>query len=114
MPDRHLELGVFAPTIGCLPPAGDPSFMLVSRAEQRTEAPFEYNRRVAEMLEQAGLESCFMAQRGGPGFGPSQFWSTSLDSFTTAAALAMGTERLTMISTVHRAFFYPGIVALIR
>ena len=113
MPDRHLELGVFAPTIGCLPPTGDPSFMLVSRAEQRTEATFEYNRRVAEMLEQAGLEIFFMAQRGGAGFGPSRFWSTSLDSFTTAAALAMVTERLKIISTVHTAFFHPGVVARI-
>jgi FMNH2-dependent dimethyl sulfone monooxygenase len=113
MPDRHLELGVFAPTIGCLPPAGDPSFMLVSRAGQRTEATFDYNRRVAELLEQAGLEIFFMAQRGGAGFGPARFWSTSLDSFTTAAALAMVTRRLKLISTVHTAFFHPGVVARI-
>ena len=113
MPARHLELGVFAPTIGCLPPDGDRSFMLVSQAEQRTDATFVYNRRLATMLDRAGLEVFFMAQRGGAGFGPSRFWSTSLDSLTTAAALAMVTERLRIISTVHTAFFHPGVLARI-
>jgi len=113
MTNRHLDLGVFAPTIGCLPPQGPPSFMLISTAEQRTESTFDYNRRIAELLEQAGLEIFFMAQRGGAGFGPSRFWSTSLDSLTTAAALAMVTEQLKIISTVHTAFFHPGMVARI-
>ena len=70
MADRHLELGVFAPTIGCLLPQGKSSFMLVSSAEQRTEPTFDYNRRVAEMLDHAGLEVFFMAkvqERGGYG-----------------------------------------------
>src|SRR5581483_657280 len=110
MANRHLELGVFAPTIGCMPPQGKSSFMLVSSAEQRTEPTFEYNRRVAEMLDRAGLEVFFMAQRG-RGFGPSDFWGTSLDSITSAAALAMVTKHLRIISTVHTAFLHPGVVA---
>ena len=113
MANRHLELGVFAPTVGCMPPAAKRSFVLISGAEQRTDITFAYNRRVAEILERAGLEIFFMAQRGGAGFGPSRFWSTSLDSFTTAAALAAVTERLKIISTVHTAFFHPGVVARI-
>lgn len=113
MRGRHLELGVFAPTIGGMPPQGSPSFMLISTAEQRTEITFEYNRRIAEMLEQAGLELFFMAQRASAGFGPKGFWTTSLDSFTAAAALATVTERLRIVSTVHPAFFHPGIVARI-
>jgi dimethylsulfone monooxygenase len=111
--DRHLELGVFAPTIGCMPPAANRSFILISAAEQRTDITYEYNRRVAEILERAGLEIFFMAERGGSGFGPSRFWTTSLDSFSTAAALAAVTERVKLISTVHSAFFHPGIVARI-
>lgn len=110
MADRHLELGVFAPTIGCMPPQGKSSFMLVSSAEQRTEPTFEYNRRVAEMLDRAGLEVFFMAQRG-RGFGPSDFWGTSLDSITSAAALAMVTKQIRIISTVHTAFLHPGVLA---
>jgi FMNH2-dependent dimethyl sulfone monooxygenase len=110
---RHLELGVFAPTIGCMPPAADRSFCLISSAEQRTDITFAYNRRVAEILERAGLEIFFMAQRMGAGFGPSRFWGTSLDSFTTAAALAMVTERIKIVSTVHTALFHPGMVARI-
>lgn len=113
MAERHLELGVFAPTIGCMPPQGPPSFMLISTAEQRTEITFDYNRRIAEMLEQAGLEIFFMAQRASAGFGPQGFWTTSLDSLTTASALAMVTERLKIISTVHPAFFHPGMIARI-
>jgi len=97
MANRHLELGVFAPTIGCMPPAASRSFCLISSAEQRTDTTFAYNRRLAEILEQAGLEIFFMAQRMGAGFGPSRFWGTALDSFTTAAALAMVTERLKII-----------------
>ena len=110
MADRHLELGVFAPTIGCLPPQGKSSFMLVSGAEQRTEPTFDYNRRVAEMLDRAGLEVFFMAQRG-RGFGPSDFWGTSLDSVTSAAALAMVTKQIKIVSTVHTAFLHPGVLA---
>lgn len=110
MANRHLELGVFAPTIGRMPPQGTPSFMLVSEAEQRTEPTFEYNRRVAEMLDRAGFEIFFMAQRG-RGFGPSQFWGTSLDSITSAAALAMVTKQIKIVSTVHTAFLHPGILA---
>jgi FMNH2-dependent dimethyl sulfone monooxygenase len=110
MADRHLELGVFAPTIGCMPPQGKSSFMLVSGAEQRTEPTFDYNRRVAEMLDHAGFEVFFMAQRG-HGFGPSDFWGTSLDSITTAAALAMVTKQIRFVSTVHTAFLHPGVLA---
>jgi FMNH2-dependent dimethyl sulfone monooxygenase len=84
--------------------------MLVSGAEQRTVPTFEYNRRVAELLDQAGFEIFFMAQRG-RGFGPSQFWGTSLDSITTAAALAMVTKQIKIVSTVHTAFLHPGVVA---
>ena len=111
MADRHLELGVFAPTIGCMPPAAGRSFCLISAAEQRTDTTFAYNRRVAEILERAGLEIFFMAQRMGAGFGPSRFWGTALDSFTAAAALAVVTERLKIISTVHTALLHPGVVA---
>ena len=113
MSDRHLELGVFAPTIGCSPSFGTNAFVLVSSAEQRTEPTFAYNLRVAELLDQAGLEVFFMAQRGGAGFGPARFWSNSLDSFTTAAGLAMATQNLKLISTVHTAFYHPGVVARI-
>jgi FMNH2-dependent dimethyl sulfone monooxygenase len=108
---RHLELGVFAPTVGCMPPAGNQSFMLISAAEQRTDITFASNRRLAEILERAGLEIFFMAQRMGAGFGPSRFWTTSLDSFATAAALATVTERIKIVSTVHTALFHPGVVA---
>ncbi len=45
MSDRHLELGVFAPTIGCAPSFGSNAFALVSSAEQRTEPTYDYNLR---------------------------------------------------------------------
>jgi len=111
--DRHLELGVFAPTIGCAPSFGKNAFVLVSSAEQRTEPTYDYNLRLAQLLDQSGLEIFFMAQRGGAGFGPARFWSYSLDSFTTAAGLAMATQNLQLISTVHTAFYHPGMVARI-
>ena len=110
---RHLELGAFAPTVGCMPPAASRSFCLVSGVEQRTDITFDYNQRIAKILDQAGLEVFFMAQRMGAGFGPSRFWGTALDSFTTASALAMVTQRLRIISTVHTALFHPGTVARI-
>ncbi len=113
MTGRHLELGVFAPTIGCMPPAAPRSFMLISAAEQRSDITFAYNRRLAEVLERAGFEVFFMAQRMGRGFGPSRFWTTALDSFTMAAALATVTKKLRLVSTVHTALFHPGVVARI-
>ena len=113
MSNRHLELGVFAPTIGCAPSFGKNAFALVSSAEQRTEPTYDYNLRIAQLLDRSGLEIFFMAQRGGAGFGPARFWSYSLDSFTTAAGLAMATRNLQLISTVHTAFYHPGMVARI-
>lgn len=113
MTNRHLELGIFAPTIGAMPPAAERSFCLISSAEQRTDITYAYNRRLVEILDRAGLEFFFMAQRMGAGFGPSRFWGTSLDSFTTAAALATMTQRLKIVSTVHTALFHPGTVARI-
>jgi alkanesulfonate monooxygenase SsuD/methylene tetrahydromethanopterin reductase-like flavin-dependent oxidoreductase (luciferase family) len=62
------------------------------------------------MLDRAGLEVFFMAQRG-RGFGPSDFWGTSLDSLTTAAALATVTKQIRVVSTVHTAFLHPGVLA---
>lgn len=113
MTHQHLALGVFAPTIGSMPPAAGRSFCLISAAEQRTDITFAYNCQIADILERAGLEIFFMAQRMGAGFGPSRFWGTALDSFTTAAALAMVTARLKIISTVHTALLHPGVVARI-
>lgn len=113
MSNRHLELGVFAPTIGCAPSFGKNAFALVSSAEQRTEPTYDYNLRIAQLLDRSGLEIFFMAQRGGAGFGQARFWSYSLDSFTTAAGLAMATRNLQLISTVHTAFYHPGMVARI-
>ena len=55
MSERHLELGLFAPTVGSMPPAGKPSAFLLSHVEQRTEPTFEYNLRVAQ-CGRAGLE----------------------------------------------------------
>jgi hypothetical protein len=34
MSDRHLELGLFAPTVGTMPPAGKPGAFLLSHVEQ--------------------------------------------------------------------------------
>ena len=63
MSDRHLELGVFAPTIGCSASFGTNAFVLVSSAEQRTEPTFEYNLRVAELLDQAGPDAILSIAR---------------------------------------------------
>ncbi len=111
MAQSHLELGVFAPTIGRMPPVGSSSYQLVSDCEQRSEVSWSYNRDLAVTLEQAGLEIFFMAQRHGTGFGAKRFWSHSLDSFSIAAAIAQITKRVWIISTVHTAFYHPGVIA---
>lgn len=113
MTTRHLELGVFAPTIGRMPPQGSPALFVLSEAEQRVSVTYESNRRIAQMLDAAGLEIYFMAQRGGRGFGPHRVWSHALDSFTVAAAVAEATEQLRIVSTVYTAFFHPATVARI-
>ncbi len=111
MKESHLELGVFAPTIGRMPPVGPCSFQLVSEVEQRSPVDWETNRRIALLLETSGLEIFFQAQRGGAGFGPNRFWSHSLDSFSVAAGLAALTERIRIMSTVHTAFYHPALIA---
>jgi FMNH2-dependent dimethyl sulfone monooxygenase len=111
MTNRHLEMGIFAPTIGRMPPQGDPALFVLSDAEQRVSITYESNRRIAKMLDRAGLEIYFMAQRGGRGFGPNRVWSHALDSFGVAAGIAEATERLRIVSTVYTAFYHPAAVA---
>ncbi|NNL87282.1 MAG: LLM class flavin-dependent oxidoreductase, partial [Myxococcales bacterium] len=111
MAGDHLELGIFAPTIGRMPPVGPCSFQLVSEVPQRSAVDWETNRRIALLLERSGLEIFFQAQRGGSGFGPNRFWSHSLDSFSVAAAVAALTSRIRIMSTVHTAFYHPAMIA---
>ncbi len=109
--ERHLELGLFAPTVGRMEPIGPPTMYLVSEVPQDVSITYDANRELARILDRGGLEFFFMAQRGGRGFGESRFWSHALDSFTVAAAIAEATERLRVVSTVHTAFYHPAMVA---
>ena len=43
MAERQLELGLFAPTVGSVPPAGTPGAFLLSHAAPRTEPTFDHN-----------------------------------------------------------------------
>lgn len=96
-----------------MPPQGEPALFVLSDAEQRVSVTYDSNRRLAQMLDRAGLEIFFMAQRSGRGFGPGRVWSHALDSFTVAAAIAEATEALRIVSTAYTAFFHPAVVARI-
>ena len=108
---KHMELGIFAPTMGSMPPIGKRNSNLLSTVEQTTEITYDYNRRLAETADQAGMELYLMPARHGGGYGNSRFWGTSIDSMTTTAAIAVTTQKIKLFSTVHTAMWHPALVA---
>lgn len=74
-------------------------------------ATWEYNRRVAVLAEETGLNFLFaMAKWRGFG-GETGHWDKTIESITMIAALAEATKRPMLIPTVHTLAWNVGLVA---
>jgi FMNH2-dependent dimethyl sulfone monooxygenase len=81
--------------------------LVVSTIEQRTDWSFDYNRDLARIAERAGFDYALSQVRYTASYGAEyQHESTSL-----SLALAMATERLTVIAAVHPGLWQPVVLA---
>lgn len=75
------------------------------------EASYDYNRKIAILAEEVGLDFIMsMAKYRGYG-GETQQWRYALDSQILMAALAAQTKRARIISTVHTLLQNPAVTA---
>jgi pyrimidine oxygenase len=100
---RRLEIGVFLPV-------GKNGFIL------STNTPAYYpsyadNLAITRLAEDLGLDYAFsMAKWRGFG-GATEFWDSSLESFSLMAALAAATSRIKLIATVNPLLFHPTLMS---
>jgi pyrimidine oxygenase len=95
--EKEVEYGVFMPV-------GEGGWIRSTTAP-RVPATYAYNRQVAILAEQLGLDFLLaMAKWRGFG-GASHHWDTTLESMTVITALAEVTTRVRLIPTVHTLAF---------
>jgi pyrimidine oxygenase len=98
-----LDLGVFLPM-------ANGGWILSSNAP-RLDGSYEYNRKVALLAEEIGLDFIMsMAKWRGYG-GVTEHWRYSLDSQILMAALAAQTRRVKVWTTVHTLLQNPAVTA---
>jgi len=103
--EKEVEYGVFMPV-------GEGGWIRSTTAPP-VPATYAYNRQVAILAEQLGLDFLLaMAKWRGFG-GASNHWDTTLESMTVMTALAEVTTRVRLIPTVHTLAFNVALVAKI-
>ena len=101
--EKEVEYGVFMPV-------GEGGWIRSTTAPA-VPATYAYNRQVAILAEQLGLDFLLaMAKWRGFG-GASRHWDTTLESMTVITALAEVTTRVRLIPTVHTLAFNVALVA---
>jgi FMNH2-dependent dimethyl sulfone monooxygenase len=96
--------------LGAFLPNGSWGFTM-SLADTETVPTYEYNRRVAQVADEHGLDFVFPIARWKGTGGPSDHWGVCLENFTLAAAVSQVTERVNILSTVHSSLMHPVAVA---
>lgn len=101
--DKHIDVGVFLPV-------GNGGW-ITSTTSPQLPATYDYNKEVAILAEDLGLDFALsMAKWRGYG-GPSKHWDVTLESLSTMAGLAEATSRIKVWGTVHTMVFHPAVVA---
>ena len=81
--------------------------LVVSKIEQRTDWSYDYNVKLARLAENNGFDYALSQVRYIASYGAAyQHESTSF-----SLALALATERLTVIAAVHPGLWQPGVLA---
>jgi pyrimidine oxygenase len=98
-----MDLGVFLPSAT--------QGFIISTTTPTITPTYELNRDVTKLCEDIGFEFALsMVKHRGWG-GESRFWDEALDSFTLMAALAVETERITVIPSVPVLAVHPVTAA---
>jgi alkanesulfonate monooxygenase SsuD/methylene tetrahydromethanopterin reductase-like flavin-dependent oxidoreductase (luciferase family) len=85
--------------------------MTVSKLPERWQATWENNLRLAELLDDAGIDFMLPIARWVGYGGETDFHGSVLETITWAAALLARTERITIFATVHTTANHPLAVA---
>jgi len=97
------DLGVFLPIAN--------GGWILSGTAPKLDGSYDYNRRVALLAEESGLDFIMsMAKWRGYG-GATRHWRNSLDSQMLMAALAASTSRVKVWTTVHTLLQNPAVTA---
>ena len=99
----HFKLGIFS--------ANCSSGMAVTKVPERWVNSWENNLRLAQMCDAAGLDFMLPIARWVGYGGETDFHHNVLETVTWAAGLLAGTERISVIATMHTAFNHPVVVA---
>ena len=102
---RTIDYGVFMPVCntGWIPSTTTPPL----------DGSYQLNLRVARLAEELGFDfTLSQANWKGKG-GPSRAMDDNLESLTTSAGLAQGTQRIGVWSTAHTMTYNPGVLAKI-
>jgi FMNH2-dependent dimethyl sulfone monooxygenase len=81
--------------------------LVTSDIEQRTDWGYEYNRDLARIAERAGFDYALSQVRYMASYGADH----QHESTAFSLALALATERLTVIAAVHPGFWQPAVLA---
>ncbi len=101
--EGHFKLGIFS--------ANCSSGMAVTKVPERWVNSWENNLRLARMCDAAGLDFLLPIARWIGYGGETDFHHSVLETVTWAAGLLAGTERISVIATMHTAFNHPVVVA---
>ena len=107
-PDRmrladHFKLGTFSSNCS--------SGMSVTKIAERWDASWDSNRRLAGLLDDAGIDFMLPIARWIGYGGETNFHGSVLETVTWAAGLLAATKRISVIATVHASANHPVVVA---
>jgi pyrimidine oxygenase len=102
-PDRHFRLGVFMPVAN--------NGWIISKNSPQYTPTYKLNKDIAQLAEHIGFDYVFsMAKWTGYG-GETQYWESTIESFTLMAALATATTKLRLVASIAPILIHPTIVA---
>ena len=101
--DNTLKLGIFSPNCS--------SGMAVTRVQERWDASWENNLKLAQMADEAGIEFLLPIARWKGYGGETDFEGSTLETITWACGLLAKTKRITVFGTVHAPLVHPIFAA---
>lgn len=101
--NNRLKLGIFS--------ANCSSGMAVTKIEERWDASWENNVKIAQQADDAGLEFMLPIARWIGYGGETNFHNHVLETLAWCAGLLAKTRGITVFATTHTAFFHPIVAA---
>jgi len=100
---NKLKLGIFSPNCS--------GGMAVTKVPERWDASWENNLKLAQMVDEAGIEFLLPIARWKGYGGETDFEGSTLETITWACGLLAKTKRITVFGTVHAPLVHPIFAA---